>query len=76
MYTTYQLNTDDLNTDFIDILKATYKNKNIEIAVYCIDETEYLLNSPRNREILLQRVDDVKHSKNIITPNQEIFQWE
>jgi hypothetical protein len=27
MYTTYQLNTDDLNTDFIVILKATYKNK-------------------------------------------------
>ena len=74
MYTTYQLNSNDLTPEFIDILKATYKDKDIEIAVYNIDETEYLLHSPKNKAVLLRRIDDIKNNRNIVTPNQEIFQ--
>ncbi|MFH1051515.1 MAG: hypothetical protein V1779_11370 [bacterium] len=73
MYTTYQLNTNDLTAEFVDILKATYKDKEIEIAVYNIDETEYLLRSPKNKAVLLSRISDVQNNKNIITPNQDIF---
>ncbi len=74
MYTTYQLNSNDLTPEFIDILKATYKDKEIEIAVHNIDETEYLLHSPKNRDVLLRRIEDIKNNQNIVTPNQEIFQ--
>jgi len=73
MYTTYQLNTNDLTAEFVDILKATYKDKEIEIAVYNIDETEYLLRSLKNKKVLLSRIADVQNNKNIITPNQNIF---
>jgi antitoxin YefM len=74
MYTTYQLNSNDLTPEFIDILKATYKDKDIEIAVYNIDATEYLLHSPKNRDVLLERIEDIKNNQNIVTPNQDIFQ--
>ena len=74
MYTTYQLNSNDLTPEFIEIIKTTFKDKEIEIAVYSIDETEYLLHSPKNKEILLRRIADIKNNINVITPNQEIFQ--
>lgn len=70
MYTTYQLNTKDLTPEFIEILKATYKDKDIEIAVHNIDETEYLLRSPKNKEVLLRRIEDIKNNRNIIIPTE------
>ncbi len=71
MYTTYHLNSNDLTTEFIDILKTTFKGKNIEITVFETDDTEYLLRSPANRDVLLQRIADVKNDYNIITPDIE-----
>lgn len=73
MYTTYQINTNDLTPDFIEILKRTYKDKEIEIAVSEIDETDYLLRSPKNREILISRIDDIKNGINIVSTNTEEF---
>ena len=69
MYTTYQINSNDLTQDFIEILKRTYKDKEIEIAVSEIDETDYLLRSPKNREILISRIDDLKKGINIVSTN-------
>lgn len=73
MYTTYQINSNDLTSDFIEILKRTYKDKEIEIAVSEIDETDYLLRSPKNREILISRIDDIKKVINIVSTNTEEF---
>jgi antitoxin YefM len=73
MYTTYQINSKDLTPDFIEILKRTYKDKEIEIAVSEIDETDYLLRSQKNREILISRIDDLKKGINIVSTNIEEF---
>lgn len=70
----YQVNADELDQQFLDALKAMFKNKEIEIAVYERDETAYLLRSPANRERLLRAVADVESSQNIILPEQEQFQ--
>jgi antitoxin YefM len=74
MYTIYHVNADELDQRFLDALKAMFKNKEIEIAVYERDETAYLLRSPANRERLLNAIQDVEHKRHIVTPEQEQFQ--
>lgn len=74
MQTIYQINADDLNEDFLEGLKTTFKHKDIEIVVYERDETGYLLQSPTNRARLLEAVADVQQGRNIVIPDQEQFQ--
>ncbi|MEI6089726.1 MAG: hypothetical protein WCR42_04700 [bacterium] len=73
MYTTYQVNSNDLTMDFVEILKKTYQDKEIEITVSEIDETEYLLRSPKNRKVLLKRIHDINEGVNIISPKLDAF---
>jgi len=70
----YHVKADELDQDFLDALKAMFKDKEIEIAVYERDETAYLLRSPANREHLLRAVADVESQRNIVAPEQEQFQ--
>jgi antitoxin YefM len=74
METIYQLNADDLNEDFLEGLKASFKHKEIEIVVYERDETAYLLRSPANRSRLLEAVTDIEQNRNLVTPDQKQFQ--
>ncbi len=74
MYTIYRLKADELDNAFLENLKSTFKNKNIEISVTESDETEYLLRSPANREHLLTAVKDVENNYNVIAPDQRQFQ--
>lgn len=74
METIYQLNADDLNEDFLEGLKASFKHKEIEIVVSERDETAYLLRSPANRQHLLNAVADIEHDQNLVVPDQEQFQ--
>jgi antitoxin YefM len=73
METIYQLNADDLNEDFLEGLKASFKHKEIEIVVYERDETAYLLRSPSNRSRLLEAVADIEQNRNLVVPDQEPF---
>jgi antitoxin YefM len=68
------IDADDLNEDFLEGLKSTFKHKEIEIVVYERDETAYLLSSPANRRRLLEAIADVEHDRNIVVPDQEQFQ--
>lgn len=70
----YQGRADELNQDFVEAVKAAFKDKEIEITVYERDETAYLLRSPANRERLLRALSDVNRSENIVIPNQDEFQ--
>lgn len=74
METIYQLNADDLNEDFLEGLKASFKHKEIEIVVSERDETAYLLRSPANRSQLIEAVADIEQNRNLVTPDQEQFQ--
>jgi antitoxin YefM len=70
----YHVKADELDQSFLDALKAMFKDREIEIAVYERDETAYLLRSPANRERLLRAIADVESSQNIVAPEQEQFQ--
>ncbi len=73
MYTVYRANADDLDNGFLESLKAAFKNKQVEITVSELDETEYLLRSPANRERLLEAIEDVERGRNITVPDQTQF---
>ena len=66
MYTTIDINANELTPELIESIKLNYKDKNIQIVIFEVDETDYLLNSPNNRDILLKRVKDVEENKNLI----------
>jgi antitoxin YefM len=70
----YQGKAEELDQNFLEAVKAAFKDKEIEITVYERDETAYLLRSPANREHLLGAISDVDSSENLVTPNQEEFQ--
>jgi len=72
MYTTYRLKTDELGEDFLDSLRALFKDKTIEIAVCeaeaeaeADDETAYLLRSQANRKRLMEAIENVRHGHTV-----------
>lgn len=50
MHTVYRLNANELDQSFINALKATFKEKEIEIVIYEVDETAYLMASEANKK--------------------------
>ncbi len=73
MQTTYQVNANEIDQGLLESIKAVFKDKEIEITVTELDETEYLLRSPANREQLLQAIERVEAGIGIVTPDQEQF---
>jgi antitoxin YefM len=69
MSTVYRLKASELNTDFLEEIKATFGDQEIEIVISELDETEYLLKSEVNRNRLLQSVDNIKNQQNLIQFN-------
>ena len=69
MYTTYRLNANDLDNKFIEAIKYLFKDKEIEIAVYEADETEYLTRSEANKKRLLEAIENVKLDRNLVEVN-------
>ena len=64
MTTTYHLSANDLTTDFLKSLRTLYKGKTISITVEAeMDETEYLLASEANRNMLEESLKNVKEGK-------------
>ena len=67
MYSTYRVKADELSPDFIEALKNTYHDREIEIIVQDVqDETEYLLSSPANREHLMRAIENVNNHTNLV----------
>lgn len=73
MHTTYNLNVNELNGDFIKSLQLLFKDKDIQITVNDFDETEYLLSSPENKKRLLEALDNVNNKRNLVEVDSELF---
>ncbi len=76
MYMIYKMKTEELDSRFLRALKVMFKDKEIEIAVCEAaqseeDETEYLLKSPANRDRLLQAIENVARTRNLVPVDLE-----
>jgi antitoxin YefM len=71
MHNTYRLNASELNDDFLQGLKATFRGREIEIIVYEVDETDYLLKSEVNRERLIAAKANIENGTNLIEVSLE-----
>ena len=72
MQTTYRLNANDLDENFLEGLRVTFQGREIEIVVYDVaDETEYLLKSQANREKLLSAMAHIENRSNLVDVSLE-----
>lgn len=70
MNTIFQINSDELDSRFIESIKALFKNKKLIISVSeDIDETAYLIQSKNNAKRLFESLEEVKQNKNLISVN-------
>lgn len=74
MYTVYRMNMNDLDDRFVEALRALFKDKEVEITVTEIDETQYLLQGDANRARLLQAVRNIENGQNLIEVPLDMFQ--
>ena len=65
----YRLNANQLDEKFLEDLQKTYKDREIEIVVYEVDETEYLLKSKTNQQKLLTAKDNVEEGIHLVEVN-------
>ena len=66
MYTIYRLNASELDSQFVESLKALFKDKEIEITVSEVDETAYLLRSEANKQRLLEAIRNVDNQTGLV----------
>lgn len=73
MKATYILNLDELNVDFLEGLKLIFNGAQLRIKVEKHDETEYLMSSPKNHEMLMDSIRNVEKGINLVEiPIKEI----
>lgn len=65
MQVAYQLNVNELDVNFLELIKTLFKNKTlyINISTEVEDETAYLLSTQANRERLLNSINNIEHKK-------------
>lgn len=66
MQSIYRLKANELDDRFLAGLKATYQDKEIEIIVCEVDETEYLSKSPANKQRLMEAIKNVENRTNLV----------
>lgn len=66
MHASYRVKASELDQSFIEGIKATYGDQEIEIIVYPVDETSYLLQSSVNKERLLNAIKNVQQNQQLV----------
>lgn len=74
MYTVYHLNVNELDSQFIKALQTLFKDKDVEIVVHTVDETDYLLQSETNRKRLLQAIQNIDNQQNLVEVPLDMLQ--
>ena len=74
MVTVYRLHVSELNDQFIEAVQAFFKDKEVEITVTEVDETEYLLHTQANRTRLMQAISNIENGKNLVEIPADMLQ--
>jgi len=73
MQASFVLDSNELNSSFINKLKEMFKNKRIELYVTESDDTEYLCASPSNKDILNTSIANIENETNLTTIDTKLF---
>ena len=71
MQSVYRVNARELDDHFLENLKELFGDRDIEIVVSSVDETEYLLGNESNRSHLVRAMKNVDERKNLVEVNLE-----
>jgi hypothetical protein len=64
MTSTFELNANELNADFLKAIKQLFKNRMIRLTIDVdMDETEYLLQSEANKNHLIEALKNARNGK-------------
>jgi antitoxin YefM len=67
MQSTYRIHADELTDDFVQAIKVAYRDREIEIIISDdVDETDYLMSTPANRDHLLRAIENIKNHTNLV----------
>jgi hypothetical protein len=63
MQAIYHTDVNELNIDFLNMLKKQFLNAKVDIVIKDMDETDYLNSSSKNKKILDKAILEVEQSK-------------
>ena len=63
MQAIYHTDVNELNIDFLNMLKKQFLNAKVDIVIKDTDETDYLNSSSQNKKLLDEAILEVKQSK-------------
>ena len=75
MQAIYHTDVNELNIDFLNMLKKQFLNAKVDIVIKDIDETDYLNSSSENRKLLDEAILEVEQSKLIHKEMDELNIW-
>jgi len=72
MQAIYHTDINELNIDFLNMLKKQFLNAKVDIVIKDTDETDYLNSSPTNKKLLESAILEVEQSKFIHKNRDEL----
>ena len=67
MQAVFHVDSDELDLNFLNMIKQHFTNSKLDIIVREQDETDYLNSSPRNRRLLEEAISDMELGSNTIS---------
>ena len=74
MVTTFRIKAEELTEELLKKIKDFYRGKEIELIVYEVDETDYLLASEANAQYLEEALERYRKKENIVYLDPKEFQ--
>jgi len=71
MQAVFHVDSNELDLNFLNMIKQHFANSKLDIVVREQDETDYLNSSPRNRRLLEEAIDDIEAGENIVETTPE-----
>jgi len=72
MQAIYHTDVNELNIDFLNMLKKQFLNAKVDIVIKDMDETDYLNSSAKNKTLLDEAILEVEQSKLIYKKMDEL----
>ncbi len=69
MHTTFIIKAEDIDENLLNGIRRSYRNKQVEITVRELDETEYLLKNEYNKKKLIKAISSSRSKKNLTEIN-------